>query len=74
MASSNGVGVYVQWGWRIVPIGVAYKSKGAKMAHTSNEPYKHTERGAFKLTLIKTSTILSFINTRIISPYRNICK
>ena len=43
--SSNGEGVYVHWEWRIVPTGVtyssngvAYKSKGAKMAHTSNGP------------------------------------
>ena len=36
--SFNGGGVYVQWGWRIVPMEVAYKSNGAKMAYTFNGP------------------------------------
>ena len=36
--TSNGGGVYVQWGWRIRPMGVAYTSKGAKVAYKSKGP------------------------------------
>ena len=32
---SHGVGAYVQWGWRLRPMGVAYTSKGAKVAYKS---------------------------------------
>ena len=37
----NGSGVYVQWGWRMRPMGVAYTSKGAKVAYKSKGPMKH---------------------------------
>ena len=36
--TSNGGGVYVQWGWRLRPIGVVYTSKGAKVAYKSRGP------------------------------------
>ena len=29
--TSNKGGVYVQWGWRIVPMGVAYSSNGGSV-------------------------------------------
>ena len=32
---SHGGGVYVQWWWRLRPKGVAYTSKGAKVAYKS---------------------------------------
>ena len=31
-------GVYVPWGWRIRPMGVAYTSEGAKVAYKSKGP------------------------------------
>ena len=35
---SNRVGVHVQWGWRMRPMGVAYSSKGAKVANKPKGP------------------------------------
>ena len=61
---SHGGGAYVQWGWRIRPMGVAYTSKGAKVAYKSKGPeillYKISPSFGHVYTSLKKVSFFSF--------------
>ena len=53
--------VYVPWGWRIRPMGVAYTSKGAKVAYKSKGPNNELKNETIQsmLVLVLSCTINS---------------